>query len=123
MAVSMEEYDKLCEAEKYFHAIYDSWRSFFSIEKRADGKWYLFHRLTSAEYHAGCGTHSEDYGSYYSKEAAQHAKEQMRRQHAGIPHDAKLGDPMSFISVLHDNVDYKELNKKHNYIYLWRRDK
>ena len=82
MAISIEEYDKLCEAEKYFHAIYDSWRSFFSIEKRIDGKWYLFHRLTSAEYHAGCGTHSEDYGSYSSKEAAQYDKEQMMRQHA-----------------------------------------
>ena len=115
MAISIEEYDKLCEAEKYFHTIYDSWRSFFSIEKRIDGKWYLFHRLTSGEYHAGCGTKSEDYGSYSSKEAAQYDKEQMMRQHAGLPHDAKLGDPMTFISVLHDNVDYKELNKKKTY--------
>lgn len=115
MAISMEEYDKLCEAEKYFHAIYDSWRRFFSIEKRIDGKWYLYHRLTSGEYHACCGTKSEDYGSYDSKKAAQDAKEQMMRQHTELPHDAKLGDPMTFISVLHDNVDYKELNKKKTY--------
>lgn len=115
MAISIEEYDKLCEAEKYFHAIYDSWRSFFSIEKRIDGKWYLFHRLTSTEYHSVCGTKSEDYGSYDSKKAAQDAKEQMMRQHAELPPDAKLGDPMTFISVLHDNVDYKELNKKPTY--------
>ena len=112
MTLTRQEFDKLCEAEKYFKTLFDSYRRYYTVKQRDDGTWYVFHRNTSLEYHSCISNSNEEYGNYQTRDAAQFAKVDIIKSRIGMPKEANIGDPLSFISILDDNVNYYELNNQ-----------
>ena len=112
MALTIEEYDKLCDAETYFKQLYKDTERYIYVKKEADGLWHVL-RFTYAQDWRMNITHADnDLGGYKTRKLAKEARESARLADIGMPAGAKFGDPTTFMSVLNDNVDYRKLNNK-----------
>ena len=120
MAITEQEYDKLYEADKYFRTLYDLCERYIFVKKESDGKWHVHLRTYAADFkdEKWCGRAENDLGSYPTRKEARAARETARRKHIGIPDGAKLGQPMTYMSILNDGTDYAELNRKKDYVRL-----
>ena len=110
MAFSVEEFYKLCEAEKYFKRLYDDTERYIYIKKEPDGLWHVL-RFTYAEECWHTSLADNDLGSYKTRKLAKEAREAARLAQIRMPAGAKFGEPATFVSVLKDNEDYAQLNR------------
>jgi hypothetical protein len=111
MALTYEQYSKLCDAEKYFKRLYDDTERYIYVKKEEDGMWHVL-RFTYAQSWRMNITHADnDLGGYKTRKLAKEARESARRAEIRMPAGAKFGEPTTFMSVLQDNEDYAQLNR------------
>lgn len=109
--LTYQEYDKLCEAEKYFNQLYKDTERYIYVKKESDGLWHVL-RFTYAQDWRMNITHADnDLGGYKTRKLAKEARESARLAEIRMPAGAKFGEPTTFMSVLNDNVDYAQLNR------------
>jgi len=111
MALTYEQYSKLCDAEKYFKRLYDDTERYIYVEKEQDGLWHVRRYTSAQDWRAHITREDNDLGGYKTRKLAKEARETARLAHISMPAGAKFGEPMTFMSILNDNVDYAQLNR------------
>ena len=111
MGFSVEEFYKLCEAEKYFKRLYDNTERYIYIKKEPDGLWHVLRYTYADDWHISLSLKDNDLGSYKTRKLAKEAREAARLAQIRMPVGAKFGEPATFVAVLKDNEDYAQLNR------------
>lgn len=113
MALTFEQYSKLCEADKYFKRLYDDTERYIYVKKEEDGMWHVLRFKYAEDWRSTL--EDNDLGSYKTRKLAKEARESARRACIRMPAGAKFGEPTTFMAVLQDNEDYAQLNRTHIY--------